>query len=120
MNCVGVSGLSHPRIDMSVKDEQGNIVTDKEAVLDRLAADFSVLYSPTLNVEFVFSVCFTKGITPKHWGKGIINPIPKSNWTAMDPLTSRGITISCSMYKLFCSVFLNLLPVWCRVNQLLL
>ena len=69
-------------------------------------------------------MCFSvyvliKGITPKDWGKGIIKPIPKSNSTAMDPWTYRGNTISCSMYKLFCSVLLNRLSVWCDVHKVI-
>ncbi len=36
------------------------------------------------------------------WIKGIINPIPKDNTlNPRDPMSYRGITMACAMYKLY-------------------
>ena len=56
-------------------------------------------------LHILFNVCFTTGVIPTEWGKGIINPIPKSNTSdPRDPLSYRGITLAPTTYKLYCSV----------------
>ncbi len=53
----------------------------------------------------LFNMCFKYGITPSAWQKGIINPIPKSG--DKDPrmsLNYRGITLTCHMYKIYCTI----------------
>lgn len=56
-------------------------------------------------LHVLFNTCYATGVIPKEWGKGIINPIPKSNTSdPRDPLSNRGITLAPSTYKLYCSV----------------
>ena len=51
------------------------------------------------------------------WGKYIINPIPKSSSdNPRNPLSYRGISLSNSMYKLYCSVLNNRLSKWAEEN----
>ena len=53
------------------------------------------------------------------WCRGLVTPIPKSNSNPLDPLTYRGITITSSVYKLFCSVLLSRLNSWCDEHQII-
>ena len=49
-------------------------------------------------LHILFNVCYSTGIIPTDWGKGIVNPIPKSATNdPLDPLSYRGITIAPSM-----------------------
>ena len=53
-------------------------------------------------------------------GKGIINPIQKSNTVDMkDHLSYRGITLSNSMYKLYRSVINDSLSKWVEDSDML-
>lgn len=66
----------------------------------------------------VFNVCYETGKIPRDWGKGIINPIPKSNMLdPRDPLSYRGITLAATMYKLYCSVLNDRLSKWLENND---
>ncbi|XP_053376628.1 uncharacterized protein LOC128547607 [Mercenaria mercenaria] len=57
---------------------------------------------------------------PTDWGKGMINPIPKSGITdPRNPMAYRGITLAPAMYKLYCSVLNNRLSEWLESNNLL-
>ncbi len=53
----------------------------------------------------LFNMCFKYGITPSAWHKGITNPIPKSG--DKDPrmhLNYKGITLTCHIYKIYCTI----------------
>ncbi len=68
----------------------------------------------------LFNVCFTSGMIPMSWSKGIINPIlknPKDD--PRDPLNYRGITMTSSVYKLFCSVLCRRLTTWIEENDIM-
>ncbi len=53
----------------------------------------------------LFNMCFNYGITPSAWQKGIINPIHKSgDKDTKMPLNYRGITLTCHMYKIYCTI----------------
>ncbi|XP_053391507.1 uncharacterized protein LOC128554275 [Mercenaria mercenaria] len=68
----------------------------------------------------LFNVCFETGKIPTDWGKGMINPIPKSGSTdPRDPMAYRGITLAPAMYKLYCSVLNDRLCKWLENNDLL-
>ena len=57
--------------------------------------------------------CFTTGIIPTAWKQGIINPNPKTTTTdRSDPLNYRGVTLTSSVYKLYCIVLNNKLSNW--------
>ena len=61
----------------------------------------------------LFNKCFTTGTISTAWKQGIINPIPKSTTTdRRDPLNYRGITLTSSVYKLYCIVLNNRLSNW--------
>ena len=46
-------------------------------------------------LHVLFNVFYASGVIPSDWGKGIINPIPKSNTAdPRDPLSCRGITLA--------------------------
>ncbi len=52
--------------------------------------------------------------------KGIINPIPKDNTLdPIDPMSYRGITLACAMYKLYCGVLNSRLVAWAEENGLI-
>ena len=68
----------------------------------------------------VFNKCFSEGTIPSKWSKGIIHPIPKDK--SMDPLVPmnyRGITLTCIMYKIYCSVLNHRLTQWAEQNDIL-
>ena len=52
---------------------------------------------------------------PTVWSYGIINPIPKSSTTdPRNPLSYRGITLACCMYKLYAAGLRSRLSLWCE------
>ncbi|KAK6181954.1 hypothetical protein SNE40_009730 [Patella caerulea] len=53
----------------------------------------------------LFNACFSAGLVPDMWRRGIISPIPKSStMDPRDPMGYRGITLAPATYKLYCSV----------------
>lgn len=69
-------------------------------------------------LHILFNTCFTTGNIPSDWGRGIINPIPKSSTTdPRDPLSYRGITLAPSMYKLYCFILNKRLSSWSEGNN---
>lgn len=71
-------------------------------------------------LHILFSVCFTTGFIPSDWGKIVITPIPKSGSTdPRDPLSYRGIALSCSMFKIYCSILNKRLSTWAENNTVL-
>ena len=65
-------------------------------------------------------MCFNSGFTPTEWGRGIINPIPKSSTSdPRDPLSYRGITLAPAIYKLYCSILNERLSYWVNSNNVL-
>ena len=71
-------------------------------------------------LHILFNVCFNSGIVPSEWGKIIISPIPKSSTTDLrDPLSYRGIALSCSMYKLYSSILNDRISQWSEDNDVI-
>lgn len=69
-------------------------------------------------LHILFNVCYRTGKIPSEWGKGIINPIPKSITNdPKDPLSYRGITLALCMYKLYCSLINSRLSTWVKTND---
>ena len=61
----------------------------------------------------LFNKCFSSGVIPSLWKQGIINPVPKlSTSDRRDPLSYRGITLTTSVYKLYCSILNTRLSKW--------
>ena len=175
---VGVAFDKRKQIPMEIVGHNGEIISDRHAVLDRWKTSFSNLYqggsddSVNNNLDLdqgtnisefhdaisvleihraiykakrekacgidgipsdvfrndcsvsflhvLFNTCFMTGVVPTEWGKGIINPIPKSNTSdPRDPLSYRGITLAPSTYKLYCSILNERLDkCFCRDNTL--
>ena len=69
----------------------------------------------------LFNKCFTLGLIPDVWKKGVINPIPKSSTKdRRDPLNYRGITLTSSVYKLYCNILNDRLSRWESSNNILM
>ena len=101
-----------------------NAVTEakrnKASGLDGIPADVLKNDRATSFLHVLFNVCFEKGCIPSDWGKGIINPIPKSStMDSRDPLSYRGITLASAMYKIYCAVLNKLLIKWVENNGIL-
>lgn len=59
-------------------------------------------------------------MVPEFWKYGIINPIPKAGGTDNRiPLKYRGVTLTSSVYKLFCSVLYNRIAEWAEANDII-
>ena len=71
-------------------------------------------------LQALFNKCFTTGIIPSAWKQGIINPIPKSTTAdRTDTLNYRGITLTSSVYKLYCIILNNRLSNWETENAVI-
>ena len=69
-------------------------------------------------IHALLNVCFNSGTVPSEWGRGIINPIPKSSTADMrDPLSYRGITLANTMYKLYSFIINDRLSKWVESND---
>ena len=68
----------------------------------------------------LFNQCFLSAKIPQLWKSGIINPVVKSSTSDLrDPLSYRGITITQSIYKLYCNVLNNRLCKWESENSVI-
>ena len=86
---------------------------NKAVGIDDLPAEILKCDSLLDTLLALLNKCFTTGIIPTAWKQGIINPIPKSTTTdRRDPLNYRGITLTSSVYKLYCIVLNNRLSNW--------
>ena len=79
-----------------------------------------VLYSEQC-VSFLlklYRTCFETDKVPSAWGKGIVNPIQKSaSEDSRDPGGYRGVTITSSVYKLYCNILNDRLSKWIENND---
>ena len=77
----------------------------KACGVDNIPVD--VLKNDCSVVLIFFNIC----TIPDIWNKSI--PIPKSSGGhARDPLSYRGITLACIIYKLYAALLNNRLPNW--------
>ncbi len=68
----------------------------------------------------LFNVCFNTGNIPAAWRKSIITPIPKpGNTIHNEPKHFRGITLACTMYKVYCSVLNTRISTWAEETGIL-
>ena len=68
----------------------------------------------------IFNKCFSTETMHEEWSRGIINPILKNTKAnARDPNNYRGITITSSVYKLYCQILNHRLTAWSEVNNVL-
>ena len=82
-----------------VKKAVNEAKRNKASGLDGIPVDVLKNDSAISFLHILFNVCFEKGVIPSDWGKGIINPIPKSSTAdPRDPLfISRHYTSECSI-----------------------
>jgi len=68
----------------------------------------------------LYNECFTSGVFPSMWKRGLICPIPKGNIEDLkNPEGYRGITLAVSSYKLFCGIMNSRLKTWSELNNVL-
>uniref|UniRef100_A0A3P9J295 Reverse transcriptase domain-containing protein n=1 Tax=Oryzias latipes TaxID=8090 RepID=A0A3P9J295_ORYLA len=114
-----------------------NLIVDRSKL-----PDHSVLYlrSKTIETNFINNMqigsqnkkpirklpvnflefCFMNGFIPSSWYKSIIKPIPKSPQAdTRVPLNYRGISLLCTVYKVFSSILNNQLSQYLETNQVL-
>ena len=78
---------------------------DKACGIDEIPCDVLRNGTSVSFLQILFNVCYNSGFIPTEWGRGIINPIPKSRTSdPRDPLSYRGITLPPAIYKLYCSI----------------
>ena len=66
------------------------------------------------------NTCLRSSTVPELWSRGIIKPILKnSNDDPRDPLNYRGITITSSVYNLYCSALNKRLANWFKVHGII-
>lgn len=95
-----------------------NSKKEKASGIDGLPSEIFRNNTSVSFLHVLFNVCFNTGVIPTEWGKGIVNPIPKSSTNdPRDPMSYRGITIAPSMYKLYCYVLNQRLSSWTESND---
>ena len=68
----------------------------------------------------LFNTCLRSSTVPELWSRGIIKPILKNcNDDPRDPLNYRGITITSSVYKLYCSILNKRLANWFKIHGII-
>ena len=81
---------------------------NKSAGVDELT--YEVYFNPSseLIVYNFLSLCFNHGMVPNEWNKSIIVPVPKGKSSnPRIPTSYRGISLLCTMAKIFSSVLNN-------------
>ena len=90
-----------------------NLKSNKAIGIDELPAEVLRCDNLLSTLHTLFNKCFVNGIIPTAWKQGIINPIPKSSTSdRRDPLSYRGITLTSSVYKLYCIILNARLSKW--------
>ena len=119
-------GSKNSELPREVRLTDGSISSEPQEVLDRWADAFEKLLEVLRNgnmIDFMclfFNKCFSEGTIPSEWSKGIIHPIPKDK--SMDPLVPmdyKGITLTCIMYKRYCTVLNHRLTQWVEQTDIL-
>jgi hypothetical protein len=68
----------------------------------------------------LFNKCWISGIVPELWRRSIINPIPKSSSADRRiPMNYRGISLTSSVYKIYCSIINERLQHWTENHDLI-
>ena len=93
---------------------------NKAEVLDEIPSEIwkneEILYT----LHSLFNLCFHTAKIPELWKCGIISPVVKSSTNdPRDPLSYRDITITPSIYKLYCNVLNNRLMKWEIENSII-
>lgn len=68
----------------------------------------------------LYNICFRLGKMPTVWNKSVITPVHKDkNSDIYIPTNYRGISITSSVYKIYCSVINDRLTCWVENNNIL-
>ncbi len=133
--------LKQPGMNDIINDENVNVstqgmnahITHEEVRIalnhDKLGKSVGIDLVPTEVLRTVpvypflvklFNMCFKYGITHSAWQKGIINSIPKSgDKDPRMPLNYRGMTLTCQMYKIYCTILKFRLTKYLEDNNIL-
>ena len=115
------STLNSDICETELKLAVNRLKCNKAAGIDELPAEILKCERLTDVLLKLFNKCFSTGLIPDIWKKGIINPIPKSSTAdRRDPLNYRGITLTSSVYKLYCNILNDRLSKWENSNNILL
>ena len=107
--------------DFELKAAIKQMKLKKATALDGLPAEVLKCERLSKVLLKLFNKCFTIGFIPDTWKKGIINPIPKSSTAdRRGPLNYRGITLTSSVYKLYCNISNERLSKWENTNNIIL
>ena len=94
--------------------------TGRAAGIDKLGNEI-LKQPPLLHLICMFlKTCFDKGIAPAMWAKSIITPIPKDKSKCIyTPLNYRGISLLCTMSKVYSSILSMRINHYCDVLDLI-
>ena len=93
---------------------------NKSAGIDELPYEVYFNLSSELIVYYFLSLCFNHGMVPNEWNKSIIVPIPKGkSFNPRIPTSYRGISLLCTMAKIFSSVLNNRIFKYLEQHELL-
>ena len=101
---------------INIEEIKGAILklkSNKAIGIDELPAEVLRCDNLLSTLHTLSNKYFVACIIPTPWKQGIINPIPKSTTSdRRDPLSYRGITLTSSVYKLYCIILNARLRKW--------
>ena len=109
----GIDIMNDPISIQEVAKAVAAAKNDKAAGCDGLPSE---VYKNDISIELLhklFNACFTSGMIPSVWNRAVIKPLPKG--TTNDPripLNYRGISLLCTMYKLYSTVINYRVSAW--------
>ena len=114
-----VQQMDKPITIEEVENAMKNAKKKKAQGVDNIPADVLLNSQCKESLLIIFNECFTSGLIPTAWRKGIMNPILKGReLDARDPNNYRFIAVTCGAYKLYCQVLLTRLQIWCEENNI--
>ncbi len=102
---VDLSSMNRDIILEEVKNAAGKAKLGKAFGIDQLPSE-TLTHGPVYPFMVrLFNYCFKCRIIPSAWQKGVFNLIAKSGDKDIRlPLNYRGITLTCHMYKVYCTI----------------
>ena len=87
----------------------------KASGIDEIPSEVLKNDATILFLHALYNHCFDTGIVPSMWNKCIINPTSDPR----DPLSNRGISLACTMYKIYSKILNDRLSTWAESNNIL-
>ena len=106
--------LNEPIALYEIQNAAKKLKPEKAAGVDMLCNE--ILKQPQLlqSIYLLLRTCFEKGVAPTIWGKSIITPIPKDKSKCIyTPLNYRGISLLCTISKLYSSILYGRINDYC-------